>query len=139
MAPLTGKLAPVLGSTPEAHPALRAIQSRKPFVMPGVWPEHIPRYEICCLQNLTKSSRNCAFFFVVGSARCNNLSFTLTIMFGMSRSTMPLKCYGYDRPLGNYRINILVSGVHMSYQDLQSVQLLISQPNQHNFISVRSI
>lgn len=44
--------------------------------MPSMWPEHIVRYEICCLQNLAKSSRNCAFFFLVGSATCNNLSFT---------------------------------------------------------------
>lgn len=76
MAPLIGKLAPDLGSTPEAYPALRSIQSRKLFVMPCMWPEHIPRYEICCLQNLTKSSRDWTFFFVVGSATCNNLSFT---------------------------------------------------------------
>lgn len=46
MAPVTGMLAPDLGTTPEAFRALRLTQSWKSFSLPAVWSEHISRYTL---------------------------------------------------------------------------------------------
>ena len=63
----------------------------------------------------------------------------VAIAFTVTCPLDPYKFYDYNRFLGIQRINLLVSGVYASYQDLQSVQLLLGLPNQYTVINMRSI
>ena len=43
------------------------------FYMPGLWPQHISRCEICYVQTMKRSTRKWTSFFSIGSTRYNSL------------------------------------------------------------------
>lgn len=98
---------------------------------------NIPRYRMCCLQNMKRPNRHCDSFFVVRETWWNNLIFTLDGVSQHASKHLDLsKFYSGGRLLDLCK-TYLNAKVHASYQGLRCAScFLFIYTNKRDIIKV---